>query len=163
MNRTFIESIYRHHYRYFFMVAYNLCRRGDMAEDIVQEGFIKLITSKEQFLDMGHARAYLTGCVRNAAYQRLGTESRKRAFIRDFLYSDEREVHHHPLTAKMAAAVSQLRSEIRRVIIREIYYHNKSRSEIAQEYKMSRPTIGIHERKALQELAVICKISKQYT
>lgn len=160
MNRTLIEFIYRHHYRYFFMVAYNLCRRGDIAEDIVQEGFIKIITCKEQFLDIGHARAYLTGCVRNAAYDRLGTESRKKAFVRDFLYSDEQDVHHNPLTVKIAAAVSKIRSEIRRVIIREIYYYNKSRTDIAKEYRMGRETIYIHERKALQELALLCNINK---
>lgn len=151
MNRDIIEFLYRHHYKYLFMVAFNICEKWDVAEDVVQDGFIKIITSKELFTDWQHGRRYLTGCIKNAAFERLGKEKRIQAIRRDYVTSDTRR--NIPLEIKLIAAISKIKSSMSRVVINEIYFHNKTRREICKMYHISRDSIKREEKNGLNELS----------
>lgn len=147
-----IEYLYKHHYRYLFMVAYNICQKWDMTEDIVQDGFIKILSSSEVFTDWQHARKYLCGCIRYAAFDRLSSDKRSAAAIRDFI-----EPTLSPVST-IGINLYKLRSAMSRAIIKEIYYHNRTRRSIAQEYKISRTAVRNTEVKALKELKLILTI-----
>lgn len=150
MNAEVIEFLYRRHYNYLFTVAYRLCDRWDMAEDIVQDGFIKILTCKIDFMDWHHARRYITGCIRNAAFERLGREARIRAMIIDALMNEEHI--HKSICVSLAASISKLKSEMSRVILKEIYWHNRTRKEVATIYQIDKKTVSKKEQDALVEL-----------
>lgn len=123
-----------------------------MSEDIVQEGFMKILGSKEEFLDWHHARRYLCGCIRNAAFERLNKETRLKAIVRDFIDPAP------SIAVEITINFFKLKAAISRTIIKEIYYNNRSRREIAKEYSISREAVSRYERKALKELALVVKL-----
>jgi DNA-directed RNA polymerase specialized sigma24 family protein len=152
MNTELIELLYRRHYKYLFMVAYNICRKWDMSEDIVQDGFIRILTSKEEFLSWQGARQYLCACIRNAAFDRLGREKRIKAVVRDFV-----EPGCSPLET-VTINLFKLKSAMSRVILDEIYFHGRTRREVAKEYRMSREVVRGKEVAALKELSYIIQL-----
>lgn len=131
------------------MVAYNICKKWDVAEDVVQDGFIKILGSKEVFEDWRHGRKYLCGCIRNAAFERLGKESRLKAIRRDFIEP------HTTVSDQIAVNLYKLKSAISRTILDEIYFHNRTRREVSEEYKMARETVARYEEKGLKELKML--------
>lgn len=152
-NAEIIEFLYRHHYKYVFMVAFNICDRWDMAEDIVQDGFIKILGSKEVFFDWRHGRKYLTGCIKNACFERLNKEGRIMAARKDFLLNDAPDDSYRAsLGSKLVAGISKIKSAMSQTVIREIYLHNRTRQEVGQLYEISRKTVGRQEQQGLYEL-----------
>lgn len=146
MNTEIIEFLYRRHYRYLFMVAYNICEKWDIAEDTVQDGFIKILGSKEVFEDWRHGRRYLCGCIRNAAFERLGRDKRVNAIRRDFI---EPSIS---TTDSITINLYKLKSVMTQTILKEIYFHSRSRRQVAEQYEISREAVRVYEEKGLFEL-----------
>lgn len=152
VNTDKIEYIYLHYYNYFFVVACNICKDRELAKDIVQDGFIKILGSTETFMDISHARRYLTGCVKNAAFARLNKEKRIKAMRHDFIESVS---VNEPLIARMRGLVAKLNCPMIRTIIHELYFNEKSQIEVSQQYDIDRHTVATKEKKGLKQLLYI--------
>lgn len=154
MNRVaVIEELYRHHYNYLFMVAYNICERIDMSEDLVQDGFIRILTAKATFMSWQDARRYTAICIKHAAFERLGRESRAQAIRRDFVRTDD--PRRMKMEVRVLAAFSKMKSLANQRILKEIYFHGKTRKELARQYEVKPATITRKEKIALGELSLL--------
>lgn len=149
-----VEYLYRHHYKFIFFAAYNICERWDLAEDTTHDGFIRLATSPTRFADWVPARAYLYNCVKYATFERLGKDRRRQAAIRDFIRNSETSVKTRT-GAEVLAALSKLRSLASRHILEEIYLQGKLRRHIAREKHVDKGEITRLERKALAEMKLL--------
>lgn len=154
INYDKIEYIYARNYNYFFVVAFNVCEDRELAKDIVQDGFIGILGSAEVFADTAHARRYLTGCIKNAAFARLTKERRIKAMRHDFIVSDKRE---ETLCHKLRGLVAKLKCPTTRTIIQDLYFNGKTRTELATLYEIDRHTISAKEQKGLKQLKLILK------
>lgn len=146
-----IEYCYRHHYGYLYACAFNICERWDMSEDLVQDGFIRALTSPAKFSSYVNARKYIYICIRHAAFERLGKEARQRAMIRDFVHSDP--ARRISLEVQVAINFSKIKCTMSRVILREIYFYNKTKKEIRREYSISKNVVNQLHNKGLSQLS----------
>lgn len=147
MNTNKIEFIYLNHYNYFLIVAFNICHNRELAKDIVQEGFIKILGSQETFIDIPHARRYLTGCVKNAAFKVLNEENRIKAMRHDFVHTENELPNFYSLLQKL--------KPVTRIILKEIYFNSKSQHSISVQYKISPFLIRSQHRKGLLKLKTL--------
>jgi len=64
--KWYLSSMFRKYYDGLFLCAARLTRRQEVAKDIVQDAFEKLLTSKKRFDDEEGIKAFLYTAVRNA-------------------------------------------------------------------------------------------------
>lgn len=146
-----IEYCYRHYYGYLYACAFNICERWDMSEDLVQDGFIRALTSPAKFSSYVNARKYIYACIRNAAFERLGKEARQRAMIRDFVHSDP--ARRISLEVQVAINFSKIKCTMSRTILREIYFYSKTKKEVRENYHISKRTVTRLHDKGLSQLS----------
>lgn len=152
MNTEIIEDLYRHHYKYLFMVAYNICRSWDLSEDIVQEGFICILQGDLEFENVNHGRRYLSTVVKHQAFKRLSREARIKAVRREFIHEISPK-YTDQVIAQLGASLAKMRSSMTRSIINEIYFHSRTRKEVAEIFEISKTAVIRQEQKGLMELA----------
>ncbi len=70
------EQIYRRYSRAAFSLALRLCGRSDMAEDVVQEAFLKAMEKLSSYRGEAPFGAWLKRLVANSAIDRLRAEKR---------------------------------------------------------------------------------------
>jgi RNA polymerase sigma factor (sigma-70 family) len=70
------EQIYRRYSRAAFSLALRLCGRSDMAEDVVQEAFLKAMEKLSSYRGDAPFGAWLKRLVANSAIDRLRAEKR---------------------------------------------------------------------------------------
>lgn len=146
-NHNKIEFVYMHYYNYFFFIALNICHEHEMAKDIVQDAFISILYSKEVFANDIHAKRYLVGCVKYAAFGRLKKEKRINAMRRDFLYGDKVD---ESRLYKIYRSVLKIKCSTIRTIIFERYFNGKSKIKVAREYGVNRRYITVREIEGLK-------------
>ena len=66
-----MEDYFRKYYQSLCYFALNMVRDGDLCEDIVQEVFVKIITSGVEFGSELHFRQYVYAAVRNQCIDHL--------------------------------------------------------------------------------------------
>lgn len=147
-----IEILYKKYYKFLFAVAFNLCNSYHVAEDILQDAFINMLTCKIIFTDIEKAKQYMCAIIRYSAYRRFGKEKRDRAMIKDFLYCSKNTVK-SSLESQVLANVSKIKSTMTRVIIKEIYFHCKTYKQIEQQYQVSHTHISKLHKIGLSELS----------
>lgn len=152
MNAYLIEELYRKHYCYLFRVAYRICDSYSIAKDIVNDGFVKVITCKVVFLDIHQARRYVCACIKYSAFERFHKDARQAAMRREFVNTDSS----YRLVDHVIANVAKIKSNMSRTIIEEIYLHHRHRKDIATERKIKRATVHSLEQQGLRELYLLC-------
>jgi len=151
MNTEIVESLYKSHYNYFFVIAYRICESVDMAQDIIHDGFIGALRTEEVFTDSIHARKYLTGCIKNAAFKRIAKDKRIKAMRVDFLQADRGP----DLRGWLIASIQKIRHPLAKVIVRERYVNGKTQKEILSIYGISKGYAINLENKAIKQLKLI--------
>lgn len=74
MERQLLEAVYERYYRELYLYLYSLCRRRDMAEDVLQETYLKaFVALKDSHTNM---RAWLYLTARNLCYNCMKKEKR---------------------------------------------------------------------------------------
>ena len=101
MNADF-ETIYRNHRQGLFTLALSITRKADMAEDAVQEGFVRLFARDRQ--PTGDPVAYAFATVRNAAID----QARRRRPVGEAIYNGQVAAQGGPESAAVAAERDQI-------------------------------------------------------
>lgn len=152
------ETIVTANYNTLLRLAVQHTGNRTEAEDIVQETFLKLLESRKQFTDAGHAKAYLIRSVINRC-----KDWYKSARHRCNIALSETEENRLPaddggfgnaLTQQVLEAVQMLRPEYRDVIYL-YYYEEYSIREIAALLHKSSNTVSswlTRARKQLREV-----------
>lgn len=155
MKAISFEEIVTANYNTLLRLAAQHTGNRTEAEDIVQEIFLKILESRRQFSDAGHAKAYLIRCVINRCH-----DYNKSARRRNSIALSEAEENRLPadsggftdeLTRSVLEAVQTLRPEYRDVIYL-YYYEEYTIREIAAILHKSSNTVSTWLNRARKQL-----------
>jgi RNA polymerase sigma-70 factor (ECF subfamily) len=157
------EVIFDRHGDVAFSLAYRMCGRHAIAEDVVQDAFLSLWRSGARYdRTRGSVRSWVLGVVHNRAIDLFRRESTRTG--RDVSdeqavqrlssgESTEREVQRRDDAAQVQAALSELPAEQRQVI-QLAYYGGFSHTEISTMLDLPAGTVKGRMRLGLTKLRV---------
>jgi RNA polymerase sigma-70 factor (ECF subfamily) len=155
------EAVYDRHADVAFSLAYRMCGRRAMAEDIVQEAFLSLWRSGARYdRARGSVRSWVLGVVHNRAidvFRRDTVRAGKDVSDDDAMQrlasegSTEREVELRDDAAHVRSALALLPGEQRQVI-ELAYFGGFSHSEIAEMLTLPAGTVKGRMRLGLTKL-----------
>jgi RNA polymerase sigma-70 factor (ECF subfamily) len=155
------EVIYDRHADVAFSLAYRMCGRRAMAEDIVQEAFLSLWRSGARYdRGRGSVRSWVLGVVHNRAIDvfrrdsvRAGKDVSDDDAVRRLVAvsSTEREVERRDDAAQVRGALATLPGEQRQVI-ELAYFGGFSHTEIAEMLTLPAGTVKGRMRLGLTKL-----------
>jgi RNA polymerase sigma-70 factor (ECF subfamily) len=155
------EVVFERHADAAFSLAYRICGRQSLAEDVVQEALLSLWRSGARYdRARGSVRTWTLGMVHNRAIdalRRSGVHERRRASaegIEDSLEAPERtdtQVINNATAEHMRAALAELPADQRRVV-QLAYFGGFTQAEIATILETPIGTVKGRMRLALQKL-----------
>ncbi len=121
-----------------FAAAFNICQNAQDAEDVIQDTFIQYHTTKKEFENEQHIRAWLIRVAINKAKNVTRTFWRRNKIsIEDYM---ETLTFETPESADLFETVMQL-PEKYRIVIHLYYYEDYAVSEIADILKLSESNV----------------------
>ena len=121
-----------------FAAAFNICQNAQDAEDVIQDTFIQYHTTKKEFDNEQHIRAWLIRVAINKAKNVTRTFWRRNKIsIEDYM---ETLTFETPESADLFETVMQL-PEKYRIVIHLYYYEDYAVSEIADILKLSESNV----------------------
>lgn len=129
-----VQKLVERYQQNLYAAAFNVCKNQMDAEDIVQEAFLQYYTSKKEFDDEQHIRAWLIRVVINKAKNcNLTFWRRNKCQLDDYI---ETLVFETPASKELFEEVMKL-PEKYRIVIHLFYYEDYSVREIADILKLS--------------------------
>lgn len=129
-----VQKLVERYQQNLYAAAFNVCKNQMDAEDIVQEAFLQYYTSKKEFDDEQHIRAWLIRVVINKAKNcTLTFWRRNKCSLDDYI---ETLVFETPASKELFEEVMKL-PEKYRIVIHLFYYEDYSVREIADILKLS--------------------------
>lgn len=129
-----VQKLVERYQQNLYAAAFNVCKNQMDAEDIVQEAFLQYYTSKKEFDDEQHIRAWLIRVVINKAKNcNLTFWRRNKCPLDDYI---ETLVFETPASKELFEEVMKL-PEKYRIVIHLFYYEDYSVREIADILKLS--------------------------
>ena len=123
-----------------FVVAFNICKNAQDAEDIVQETFVQYYTIRKEFESEQHIRAWLIQVAVNKAKNVTRTFWRRnKVSIEDYM---ETLTFETPESENLFETVMHL-PEKYRIVIHLYYYEDYTVREIADILKLSESNVKI--------------------
>ncbi len=123
-----------------FVVAFNICKNAQDAEDIVQETFVQYYTIRKEFESEQHIRAWLIRVAVNKAKNVTRTFWRRnKVSIEDYM---ETLTFETPESENLFETVMRL-PEKYRIVIHLYYYEDYAVREIADILKLSESNVKI--------------------
>jgi RNA polymerase sigma-70 factor (family 1) len=156
------EAGFTHYFKEFYApltyFAQGILKSNHLAEDIVEDSFIKLWERHPQFESASSIRAYLYTTVRNASIDLLRREKRKLAYLETAQETQERE--EKPVINRIIEAESMHRiyTAVEALplrcgtIFRLFYLEGKSLKEISEELGIATTTVISQKKRAIQIL-----------
>ena len=129
-----VQKLVERYQQNLYAAAFNVCKNQMDAEDIVQEAFLQYYTSKKEFDDEQHIRAWLIRVVINKAKNCNLTFWRRNKSKLD--ENKETLVFETPASKELFEEVMKL-PEKYRIVIHLFYYEDYSVREIADILKLS--------------------------
>lgn len=121
-----------------FAVAFNICQNTQDAEDVIQDTFVQYYTTKKEFDNEEHIRAWLIRVAVNKAKNVTRTFWRRnKVSIEDFT---EMLAFETPESETLFETVMQLPKKYR-IVIHLYYYEDYSVGEIAKILKLSESNV----------------------
>lgn len=135
-----IQELIQCYQNNLYAVAFNVCKNQMDAEDVVQDAFIQYYTSKKEFEDKQHIRAWLIRIVINKAKNINRTFWRKnKCSLEDYMgtltFEDEE-------SETIFEEVMNLPDKYR-IVIHLFYYEDYSIREIASILKLSESNVKV--------------------
>lgn len=121
-----------------FAVAFNICQNAQDAEDVIQDTFVQYYTTKKEYENEQHIRAWLIRVAVNKAKNvTRAFWRRNRVSIEDYM---ETLVFETPESENLFETVMKL-PEKYRIVIHLYYYEDYSVNEIADILKLSESNV----------------------
>lgn len=129
-----VQELIEHYQNNLYVVAFNVCKNPEDAEDVVQDTFIQYHTNKKEFENEQHIRAWLIRVAINKAKNMNHTFWRQNKLsLEDYM---ETLAFETPETETLFEAVMKL-PEKYRIVIHLFYYEDYTIHEIADILKIS--------------------------
>ena len=137
-----------------FAAAFNICQNAQDAEDVIQDTFIQYHTTKKEFVNEQHIRAWLIRVAINKAKNVTRTFWRRNKIsIEDYM---ETLTFETPESADLFETVMQL-PEKYRIVIHLYYYEDYSVGEIAKILKLSESNVKTRLMRGRAKLREVLK------
>lgn len=137
-----------------FAAAFNICQNAQDAEDVIQDTFIQYHTTKKEFENEQHIRAWLIRVAINKAKNVTRTFWRRNKIsIEDYM---ETLTFETPESADLFETVMQL-PEKYRIVIHLYYYEDYSVGEIAKILKLSESNVKTRLMRGRAKLREVLK------
>ncbi|TCP29162.1 RNA polymerase sigma-70 factor (ECF subfamily) [Scopulibacillus darangshiensis] len=161
-SETDLEELYQTFYQRVYRAAMVICRDPYLAEDIIQETFIKAIKKLDTLADHQKIGPWLLTIASRTAIDTLRKEKRKRAlsldsiamFKKDMLMEAcdvERDVESLLFEQEVQADINQLKPEFREIILLKCFKGLKE-NEIAAKLGLSKGTVKSRLYRARQQM-----------
>jgi RNA polymerase sigma-70 factor (family 1) len=154
------SEIYRAFWKKLYGMSYNYVRDKTIAQEIVQDVFVKLWVKKDQIRHIEDAEAYLFRCLRNKIYDHFDSVARnKKLATYEFeqcsekLYAIDESV---VFDEGMSVVTQELEKmpEKTRMIFRMSRFNQYSNDEIATRMQLSAKAVEYHITQAIKKLRV---------
>lgn len=143
------------HFAPLTWVAQSILKKNEVAEDVVEDSFVKLWERRDLIANSTALKAYLYTTVRNACIDLIRKERSKALYIKEANFTLEKNdvsVIHKIIEAEtfnvISSAMESLPTECGR-IFRMYYVEGKALKEIANELKLSISTVKTQKGRAL--------------
>lgn len=151
-------TLFRHYNKKIYTLAWRLTESSDLAEEIVQDVFLKIWLKQADLLSINHFENYLFIVARNQVFTTLKKLSRRRTIsleddleINSDQTTPESQLVHKESLTLLQQAVSRLPTQQHTV-----YHLSKerglTREQIAEQLNLSPETIKVHLAKAMRSI-----------
>jgi RNA polymerase sigma-70 factor, ECF subfamily len=166
-DRASFHTLYRRTASSLFGVALSILRRRDLAEDVVQESYLRIWKNAGQFrADRGTPMTWMITIVRNLAIDRLrsAAQERNEDDVLDTIAADlpdpvmalaDREDE-----ARLARAIAALDPDKRALLV-AAYIRGESRAELARRFNAPVNTIKTWLHRTVAELRAMIEAERE--
>jgi len=155
-DRAAFDVLYNRYWKLVFNAAFKRTSDREIAEDIAQDVFVQLWTSKKSH-EIESLPSYLLVAARNGVFRRLGKEGKYTEFSEDLHdmespvdATDSKLLHKEFLTA--FAELIETLPEQQRVIFKYRFNEGLNSDQIAEKLNISPKTVRNHIGRALNTL-----------
>lgn len=150
------EHYYKEHYKFFFLAACSYLRDPGLAQEIVNDVFIKLWEDGETISIQSSLKSYIYRAVVNRSLNELEKRKKERAHQSELSRRPEqtaelREMEENELRIRLYKAIDQLPEQCRKVFMMS-RFEDLKQQEIADQLNISIKTVKNHITRALKEL-----------
>lgn len=161
-DRNAFTQLYNNYRNKIYSIAFELTESTTVAEEIVQDTFLKIWVKRESLLEVEHFRAYLFTITRNYVFTALKRIARKETIevsaIQDApLYDHDTEdrVLNNEYTRILQAAIDRL-PEQQKQVYNLIKKEGLKREEAAAALHLSPETVKTHLAQAMRSVRTYC-------
>lgn len=161
-DRNAFTQLYNNYRNKIYSIAYELTESTTVAEEIVQDTFLKIWVKRDSLLEVEHFRAWLFTITRNYVFTALKRIARKESIevsaIQDApLYDHDTEdrVLNNEYTRILQAAIDRL-PEQQKQVYNLIKKEGLKREEAAAALHLSPETVKTHLAQAMRSIRTYC-------
>jgi RNA polymerase sigma-70 factor (family 1) len=150
------EDYYKEHYKSFFLMAYKYLKSEVLAQEVVNDVFVKIWEEGSRMVVDSSLKSYLYKAVINSSINLLNRQKRERQNRQDLIdrSSDSyelREMEENEMKIRIYAAIDQLPQQCRKVFQMSRFEGLKNQ-EVADKLGISIKTVKNHITHALKQL-----------
>lgn len=150
------ENYYKEHYKKFFLVSYKYVKRTALAQEVVNDVFVKIWEDAEKITIESSLKSYIYRSVINRSINALNKEKKELQNQRELAHLPEetyeiREIETNELKVKLYKAIDALPEQCKRVFLMS-RFDNMKQQEIADKLGISIKTVKNHITHALKQL-----------
>lgn len=151
------ESYYKENFKSFFLVAYKYVKSVPVAQEIVNDVFLKIWEDAGSIVIESSLKAYIYKAVVNRSINTLNKEQKEKQHQRAFAQLpqevyEERQLEVHELKLQLYKAIDELPDQCRKVF-QMSRFEGLKQQEIADRLGISIKTVKNHITHALKLLA----------
>lgn len=147
------ENIFNRYSPDLYVVAYRITGSSTVAEDVVQEFFVRLWMNREKLMITKSLRYYCFSAVHYASLNAIRTRYRNTELSDELEdpYSVEYEMEQAELSQKISEAIDTLPEKCKAIFM-DACFEDCSYAEIANKYELSVNTVKVQVSKAYRLL-----------
>ncbi|MGQ1910590.1 RNA polymerase sigma-70 factor [Marinifilum sp. RC60d5] len=155
-NRSVFKQIFDAFYKGLLIFAKNFVQESDVAEDLVQEVFVKLWEKRETIENPTTIKAFLYVSVRNRALNHFRRNKLIKQYQQEEIqkksseYFFKNQLIEEETYRMLLQAVDELNGQTKNVCLMSL--HGVQNAQIAEELNLSTSTVKYHKNKALEIL-----------
>lgn len=168
-NEKAFKSLFDHYYQAIYGYSISLLKSKDLAEENVQDVFMKIWMHREQLNAEQSFKAFLYAIARNAAFNTLSKAANDSVLREEIFYNSDKFYEKGDFSIREAdckkikkAAIKQL-PPMRKKIFKLSRKQGKTYEEISQELGISLQTVKNQMSKALESLRNYLRIHDEFT
>jgi RNA polymerase sigma-70 factor (ECF subfamily) len=154
------QDIYCMFYKKVYRIAFSITKDVHLAEDVLQETFLKFYQKAEQIEDMEKISGWLSTVAARTAIDFLRKEQKTPCPLDELLISQggnvEQTAEYEWLKETISQEIRKLKPKYRDILELKLYYDLKEQ-ELAQQLKLSKGTVKTRLHRARRTLKVSLK------